>query len=65
MPHRSKHEAQIKMNIGVARVHMQQGLTPREGLEAMRKHFENVAALEKSHVDQPIEAEEQVNACRR
>lgn len=46
MPHRTKHHAQVKMDIGVARVTALKGQDARESLLALQEHLANVDALE-------------------
>lgn len=46
MPHRTKHEAQLRMAIGVARVGALQGLDARSGLEAVRQYLADVKTLD-------------------
>jgi len=48
MPHRTKKDAQVRLDLGVARVSALDGATPREALEALKSHLENVDALERS-----------------
>ncbi|MGX5723289.1 hypothetical protein [Shinella zoogloeoides] len=48
MPHRTKKDAQVRLDLGVARVSALEGDTPRESLEALKTHLENVDALERS-----------------
>lgn len=46
MPHRSKHEAQMRMAMRVARVAALQGGDSEEGLRVFRQHMATVEALE-------------------
>lgn len=46
MPNRSKHEAQTRLDIGVARVLLRKELDVRERLETMKEHFAIVQALD-------------------
>lgn len=48
MPHRTKKDAQVRLDLGVARVSALGGNTSRESLEALKTHLENVDALERS-----------------
>lgn len=48
MPHRTKKDAQVRLDLGVARVSALNGATPHETLEALKTHLENVDALERS-----------------
>lgn len=52
MPHRTKKDAQVRLDLGVARVSALGGNTTRESLEALKTHLENVDALERSEAFQ-------------
>lgn len=58
MPHRTKKQAQLKMDIGVVRVGALDGATARESLEALMAHLDNVDALERSQTIVEVEAPE-------
>jgi hypothetical protein len=46
MPNRTKHEAQLRLDIGMAQVLLKQGKSSREMLEAFRDHYALVMELE-------------------
>lgn len=48
MPHRTKKDAQVRLDLGVARISALDGASSRETLEALKTHLENVDALERS-----------------
>ncbi len=48
MPNRSKREAQLRLDMGMARVLLNQGKDSREMLEAFRDHHAIVKELEQS-----------------
>lgn len=52
MPNRSKREAQLRLDMGMARVLLNQGKDSREMLEAFREHHAIVKELEQSPVAQ-------------
>lgn len=48
MPHRSKHDAETRLKIGMARALIREGKSAQEMLEAFREHNAIVQALESS-----------------
>lgn len=48
MPHRGKHEAQRRLDLGMARVLMAQAKDAPEGVKAFREHFAIVDELDSS-----------------
>ena len=46
MPHRTKHEAELRLSMGVARVALHQGKSPRQGLQAVRDHIALLRVLD-------------------
>lgn len=48
MPHRSKQEALLRLNIGFARIAARQGVPPEDCLLALKSHLASIKALEES-----------------
>lgn len=38
MQHRTKHEAELRLSLGAARIAMRAGKTPQEAVQAVREH---------------------------
>jgi hypothetical protein len=47
MPNRTKHEAEVRLSLGVARIAMRQGKTPQEAVQAVKDHIAVTRSLDR------------------
>jgi len=48
MPHRTKHGAELRLSMGVARFALHEGKSPEQGLQAVRDHLALLRDLDRS-----------------
>lgn len=53
MRHRTKHEAELRLSLGAARIAMREGKTPQEAVQAVTEHRVLMDAL--SHPQPPMD----------
>lgn len=62
MANRSKHEAEVRLSLGVARIAMRHGKSPREAVQAVKDHLALMRSLDRPN---PNSAEENMPMLKR